>query len=812
METIKKFEPLFGSWSVEAVIGSGEKGSVYKAYRDTESGREYCAIKHVPIPASEGVMRRLKEGGLDDESMNAYIESKLMAANRETAIAERLGGYADFLQYEQTELRERESGLGYDLFIRTPLEKSLASRMAEGPLSREEQLDLGIDIATALEACSTEGVVHRNVKPANIFCTETGFKLGDASMARLAEMGGEPEGAPSPYAAPEILKGEPASESSDVYSLGLILYRAANKGRMPLLPPDPEPYTEAMVDSAALRRVAGAKLPAPSEADELLSGVILKALACEPKDRYPSARELRQALSSIKYRESLPEETPAEEEPAETPKPVPIAVIEDESYWDGPIPSPEPEKRGRKQKRRKEKPQRSGETQPFIPAEEPLPGEPPLDIMGEEPEEFEGSGRGIKIGIIIASIIAGLALLGIVGILAKNAIEDMRYKKDENAFKPHAAEIVQDTADPDVYRVTLYRVAGTGIVYETQDGKRREYVVPDTNKLVVEVKGSELMPDEPIDSSAYSAQPRFFERAEDGTLTPADDVGFIMLEVPPLNVTLECGDTVTTEDGYVRISGQAERPETEVTVDGNPLDLGEGSTFTFEKTYENNGEYELEFEARLPRCQVWRQSVTVKVAIPEPPMIMLPWDMGDTSFSQRVTDPNDTVEVYGSFPAGMSFTVACEDESVIFTEPEVTEEGAFSFTATLPAIGDYVFTLTCADENGTEGTRELHLQRAPEWKPYVESAWAMSYDALTRASNQCYNVKGTVIAVTEHIDKYVAVLETSDGSTLLLEYHHHYPTANTIEAGKEYKFIYGHPIGRNSDGAPVVYVWFINDK
>ena len=88
----------------------------------------------------------------------------------------------------------------------------------------------------------------------------------------------------------------------------------------------------------------------------------------------------------------------------------------------------------------------------------------------------------------------------------------------------------------------------------------------------------------------------------------------------------------------------------------------------------------------------------------------------------------------------------------------------------------------------------------------------MNYDSLTRPGKQVYNIKGVVTEIIQHGDYYLAAIDTGDGNTLLLEYHNHYPSANTLTVGKTYSWIYGYPLGRNDEGAPVVYVWFIADR
>ncbi len=805
---------MFGSWYADSVLSRADDGVWYRAKREKDGAVEYCRIKRVPVPAEPGIVSALKADGLDEEGLKAFYDKRLGELERETACAKLLRGYANILEYKETALIPREGGEGADMLIRTELLPNLAELTAASPLTRDEVIDMGAEIATALEACSMEGVVHGAVSPVNLFRAEDGsFKLGGFEKAREKGTGGGRTDAPGAYAAPEIFKGEPDSERTDIYSLGLIMYRMMNRGRLPLLPNAPEPYTEPMMESAAMRRIAGARLPDPCDADGALSRIILKAVACDPRDRYSSARELRQDLAQLKYNREPGADAAADVSEVLTP-----LAEEEQPVPEAPVPAPV----SKKEKRRAKKQKRGLETPAYVPAEaertSPLPQDAPPEIDEPLPEyEEEHGSKGLKVGIIIASVIAGIALLGILGIFLKNAIENAAYEREQNAFHPRPAEIVQDAVDKDVYRVTLYRKAGTVVVYETPEGMRKEYLVGEDNKLTVEIKGSDLMPNEPIDSSSYSAQPHFFEKSDAGELTPIE-VGYVMMDVPELNVVLECGDSITTDTGSVRIAGRVDKPGAEVKVNGEDVITGEGGAFVYEKTWEENGSYPVEVEASLPRHRIWHGTVTVEVAIPEPPMILLPWDMGDDGFSQRVTvqtgedaAPAEKT-VTCKAPEGMSVTLSCEDERVILTEPEMQEDGTFTFTATLPEVGDYAINIDCVNEAGETGSRVLHLQCAPEWKPYVESAWAMSYDALTRASKQCYNVKGAVTGIIEHHDYYLVTLETSDGSTLLLEYHHHYPTANTFIEGKTYSFIYGHPIGKNADGAPVVYVWFVNDK
>ncbi|WP_183098203.1 serine/threonine-protein kinase, partial [Nocardioides pelophilus] len=109
---------------------------------------------------------------------------------------------------------------------------TLASRLAEGPLPADQVAAVGADLASALAHVHASGIVHRDVKPANVLLTPTGgAKLADFGVARLMDeqsdltLTGHTIGTAA-YLAPEQVTGRPVSGASDVYALGLVLLEA----------------------------------------------------------------------------------------------------------------------------------------------------------------------------------------------------------------------------------------------------------------------------------------------------------------------------------------------------------------------------------------------------------------------------------------------------------------------------------------------------------------------------------------------------------------------------------------------------------
>jgi serine/threonine protein kinase len=106
---------------------------------------------------------------------------------------------------------------------------SLAERIAEAPLSLEELLRLASELSRALDALHARGLVHRDVKPANVMMDEVGAaRLTDFGLARgeadtVLTKSGFVVGTVD-YLAPELIRGQRASRSSDVYAFGCLLY------------------------------------------------------------------------------------------------------------------------------------------------------------------------------------------------------------------------------------------------------------------------------------------------------------------------------------------------------------------------------------------------------------------------------------------------------------------------------------------------------------------------------------------------------------------------------------------------------------
>jgi serine/threonine-protein kinase len=172
----------------------------------------------------------------------------------------------------------------------------------ERRLTEQDAARLGADICRALELCRRYNIIHRDIKPENIFVSDTGdFKLGDFGIARTAEKtaGGMSKKGTYTYMAPEVYRDEPYGPGVDIYSLGIVLYRLLNENRTPFLPDYPAPITHGDRDAALARRMGGEPLPRPKNGGDKFAGIVLKACACDPKDRYPEPETMRRELEAL---------------------------------------------------------------------------------------------------------------------------------------------------------------------------------------------------------------------------------------------------------------------------------------------------------------------------------------------------------------------------------------------------------------------------------------------------------------------------------------------------------------------------------
>jgi len=302
IEYYKKYEPVFGTWSISREIGEGSFGKVFELERN-EFGYTYkAALKAITIPQSQAEIDSALDDGMDDDSVSSYFHGFVEELIEEFRIMSKLKGESNIVSYEDHSVIPHSNGIGWDILIRMELLTPLPKYVKANGISRRDVIKLGIDICSALELCGRNKIIHRDIKPENIFISANGnYKLGDFGIAKTVEKttGALSKKGTYTYMAPEVYRGDAYGASVDIYSLGIVLYRYLNNNRSPFMPDYPKPITHSSKETARARRLGGVPLPAPANADGDLSEVILKACAFKPEDRYSSPAEMKAALKAL---------------------------------------------------------------------------------------------------------------------------------------------------------------------------------------------------------------------------------------------------------------------------------------------------------------------------------------------------------------------------------------------------------------------------------------------------------------------------------------------------------------------------------
>jgi serine/threonine-protein kinase len=267
---------LVRDFRVEARVGGA--GAVREYLGRGPDGTEVLlrVLEAGSAPGAEATLRFLRE---------CEIHRKLEHPNLQRALGYGIHGGEQYL------VLERQQGV--------PLSRWLAAR--EGGCPPATALAIADEVLLALEHAHSRGVIHRDVRPANVLLplADGPIKLVNFSVARaedhLLETGRGAILGTFRYASPEQNRGQPVGPTSDLYSLGLVLYEMLT-GQVVIRADD-------LVDALAAQ---AAPLVPPSRlvaaVPKLLDLVVSKLLAAEPAQRYASATAARAALAAARTR------------------------------------------------------------------------------------------------------------------------------------------------------------------------------------------------------------------------------------------------------------------------------------------------------------------------------------------------------------------------------------------------------------------------------------------------------------------------------------------------------------------------------
>lgn len=301
-ESVKNYEPLFGSWKIGELLGEGSFGEVYKLYRE-DFGEVYeSALKIITVPRTKGEIKSALSDGMDEESVTTYFYGMVEEIVQEIALMSKIKGYTNIVNYEDHMVIPHTDGIGWDILIRMELLTPLVEYSTTHEWSQREVLKLGMDICSALEVCQAEDIIHRDIKPENIFINKNGeFKLGDFGIAKMMEktVSAMSQKGTYSYMAPEIYLGQEYGFSVDIYSLGLVMYRFLNYNRLPFYPDYPKQITFGDKELALNKRMKGERIPPLKGVSEKLNLLVQNMISYHPDERIQSPKEVRQEIENI---------------------------------------------------------------------------------------------------------------------------------------------------------------------------------------------------------------------------------------------------------------------------------------------------------------------------------------------------------------------------------------------------------------------------------------------------------------------------------------------------------------------------------
>jgi eukaryotic-like serine/threonine-protein kinase len=359
-----------GRYRLGARLGSGAMGVVWQAHDDR-------------LHRTVAVKQLLLQPNLTPaQSQEAHARTM-----REGRIAARLSHPNAITVYDAVE----HDGEPWLIMEYLP-SRSLAAVIAErGSIAPEEAARIGAQVAAALVAAHGAGIVHRDVKPANVLLGEDGTvkitdfgisrAVGDVTVTATGMLAGTPA-----YLAPEVAKGQEPTASSDVFSLGSTLYTAVEGA---------SPFGIGENTLALLYAVAAGKVSPPRQAGPL-TALLMRLLRADPAER-PTMFEAREALAAVAAGKTSPAAATTEVfSPIRIPPPLPV--------------SPPTPARGADATRL--------DARPFS---EPLPSGPmpasgPLPVAAppRQPRQPSARARGIRQAALTVLAILAAALLGIL--------------------------------------------------------------------------------------------------------------------------------------------------------------------------------------------------------------------------------------------------------------------------------------------------------------------------------------------------------------------------------------------------------------
>lgn len=302
------FSEIWPEWKAVQKVGEGSFGKVFRCVRKEYDIETECAIKVISIPKNESEINAIRAEYASEDSVKAHFKEIVDEFANEIKMMVLLKGAPNIVSVENYKIVEKKDGIGWDIYIQMEYLTTFSEFARKNSFTERAVARLATDICSALEVCEEKNIIHRDIKPDNIFIDNYGnYKIGDFGVARKLEHASIAMSKKGTYTymAPEVYHSAEYDNRADIYSLGMVMYKLLNRGRDPFT----DPYAETVAyhdrEAALVNRMRGENLPAPVDASLPMSKIIIKACSYDPKNRFVSPGAFKAALKE--YSANAPE-------------------------------------------------------------------------------------------------------------------------------------------------------------------------------------------------------------------------------------------------------------------------------------------------------------------------------------------------------------------------------------------------------------------------------------------------------------------------------------------------------------------------
>ncbi len=271
MSKFVKLPECLKSWKINSCLSDEKGNALYKVSKKEYDGTVISAnLRYVSI------------------TKDAYTSENIDFINNEVSFLKSICQSGDYYNYIDIAVNNNPAKEKIELFLVTDELPTFADIISNKTLNESEIIDFGIQMSEILEKLEANNIFHGNINPENIYVASDGnYKLGGFSdfESQIDDMS---------FIAPEIKRNENADFTTDIYSLGLILYYLCNNKTIPFM-------SESVIKEDAINaRFEGKAVNAPANGSEKLKSVIV--IACQPNNdnRWKNASNIKNALTSIK--------------------------------------------------------------------------------------------------------------------------------------------------------------------------------------------------------------------------------------------------------------------------------------------------------------------------------------------------------------------------------------------------------------------------------------------------------------------------------------------------------------------------------